>query len=454
MTGKAEQYASAALHAPQAALAGVHCAQDEDTIRKQLDLILESQVFKGSRRSQEFLRFVVEKSLAGHFDDLKERILGVELFGRPITYDTSQDAVVRVTANDVRKRLAHYYEKLASGGEFRIDLPSGSYIAEFTRVAAPSDTSPSGSPDMEMGAFSAPAPAGRAQRNRRGWIHAPAYIIALLATAFAIGPSVEKHLPPTSAAVSPWSAIFRDGSQTQLIFCDASIPILQDFLKINISLSDYATRKFIPESLVLRPEAHRVAALLTGPDFRAMAAPADLRIASQISELAAARSHRLRLRSARELQFRDFKTDDDFILLGSPRSNPWTALFQDQLDFSFVMLSGQQHEVCRNAHPRPGERPVYVPTAVGGATGEAYAIAAFIQNPDQKGNVIILAGSNAEGTEAAAKFMTNVDLVAKTLRTDGIDPTGAPIHFEALLSLSTMAGSPNHFQVIALHWLS
>ena len=125
MTGKTEYQAAVARV--------VHFAKDEAAIRKQLEIILESQVFRGSRRSQEFLRFVVEKSLAGHFDDLKERILGIELFERPVSYDTSQDAIVRVTANDVRKRLAHYYEKFASAGEFRIDLPSGSYIAEFSR---------------------------------------------------------------------------------------------------------------------------------------------------------------------------------------------------------------------------------------------------------------------------------------------------------------------------------
>jgi hypothetical protein len=254
--------------------------------------------------------------------------------------------------------------------------------------------------------------------------------------------------------VLPWSAIFRDERQPQLIFCDASIQILQDFLKINISLSDYATRKFIPDSLVLRPEIQRVSRLFAGPDFTVTAAPVDLRIASRISEMAGSRSHQLRLRSAREIQFRDFKTEGDFILLGSPRSNPWTALFEDQLDFSFVMGPGEQQEVVRNAHPKPSELPVYVPTARGGATGQAYAIAAFIQNPDQSGRVIILAGSNAEGTEAAAKFMTNFDLLAKTLRMEGIDPLGAAVHFEALLRLSTMAGSPNHFQVIALHRMS
>jgi hypothetical protein len=448
MTGKTEYEAAVARVA--------HFAKDEDIIHKQLENILESQVFRGSRRSQEFLRFVVETSLAGHFDDLKERILGVEVFGRPVTYDTSQDAIVRVTANDVRKRLTQYYEKFAASHEFRIDLPSGSYIPEFSRVAvaARPEKSSSASPETEVLALSAPAAVRIRPKGQRGWIHVPAYAVALLATVLGGWVAVRNYFEPSSRPVLPWSAIFRDERQPQLIFCDASIQILQDFLKINIPLSDYATRKFIPDSLLVRPEVQRVSRLLGGPDFTAMAAAVDLRIASRISELAAGRSHQLRLRSARELQFRDFKTDGDFILLGSPRSNPWTALFQDQLDFSFGMVPGQEHEVCRNAHPRPEESSVYVPTAVGGATGQAYAIAAFIQNPDQSGNVIILAGSNAEGTEAAAKFLTNVDLLAKTLRTNGIDPRGAPVHFEALLRLTTMAGSPNHFQVIALHRIS
>ena len=294
--------------------------------------------------------------------------------------------------------MTQYYEKFGATNEFRIDLPSGSYIPEFSRVAA--------RPETEVLAVSAPASVRIRPQNqiRRGWIHVPAYAVAFLATVFGVWLAVRNYLDRASRPVLPWSAIFHDQRQPQLIFCDASIQMLQDYLKINISLSDYAARKFIPDSLLPRPEVQRVSRLLGGPDFTAMAAPVDVRIASRISELAAAGSHQVRLRSARELQFRDFKTDGDFILLGSPRSNPWAALFQDQLDFSFGMVPGEEHEVCRNAHPKPGESSVYVPTAVGGATGQAYAIAAFIQNPDQSGNVIILAGSNAEGTRRLPSF--------------------------------------------------
>ena len=82
-------------------------------LRTHLRSITESPTFKGSRRSQEFLQFIVERALDGRFDDLKERMLGIELFGRSPSYDTGDDAIVRVTACDVRKRLNQFYGELA-----------------------------------------------------------------------------------------------------------------------------------------------------------------------------------------------------------------------------------------------------------------------------------------------------------------------------------------------------
>jgi len=97
--------------------------------------------------------------------------------------------------------------------------------------------------------------------------------------------------------------------------------------------------------------------------------------------------------------------------LGSPRSNPWVELFQDQLDFAFEFDSTRRAEFIRNRHPRNGESGTYVPTAEGWGTGQAYAIAALVTNPNQAGEVLLLAGSNAEATEAAGKFTTNLDLL-------------------------------------------
>src|SRR5258707_2571442 len=104
-----------------------------------LHTILESDEFKGSRRSQEFLRHIVGSALEGNFDRLKERTIGMELFSRDADYDTGEDSIVRVSASDVRKRLHHYYSKVGIDFEFQIDLPAGSYIPAFRLVKGAED---------------------------------------------------------------------------------------------------------------------------------------------------------------------------------------------------------------------------------------------------------------------------------------------------------------------------
>src|SRR5215469_13730495 len=102
-----------------------------EEIRAVLDAILASPVFRSSRRCQGLLRRIVEETQLGHIDSLKERSLGIQVFSRPPDYDTSQDPVVRATAAEVRKKLAQYYIENGPESETRIDLPPGSYIAEF-----------------------------------------------------------------------------------------------------------------------------------------------------------------------------------------------------------------------------------------------------------------------------------------------------------------------------------
>ena len=106
-------------------------------VRSRLDDILQSEAFREGKRSQEFLQVIVEHALAGRIENLRERSLGVELFGRPANYDSSNDAVVRVKANDVRKRLAVYYLNLPERPQVRIDLPAGSYIPQFSFAPVP-----------------------------------------------------------------------------------------------------------------------------------------------------------------------------------------------------------------------------------------------------------------------------------------------------------------------------
>ena len=81
----------------------------ESAARAELQRILGSHVFRGSRRCCRFLEYSVQHVLQGNAqDELRERNIGVEVFQRPADYDTAEDAIVRVTANEVRKRLSQY----------------------------------------------------------------------------------------------------------------------------------------------------------------------------------------------------------------------------------------------------------------------------------------------------------------------------------------------------------
>jgi len=105
---------------------------EHEAIRSQLAQILASSEFRGSQRCQEFLRFVVEQTLAGHAGVMKERTIGTEAFGRAADYDTNLDGVVRIKASEVRKRLSLYYAGSGKAANVVIELPVGSYVPNFT----------------------------------------------------------------------------------------------------------------------------------------------------------------------------------------------------------------------------------------------------------------------------------------------------------------------------------
>ena len=114
----------------------------ERAVRAELDRLLDSPVFRTSKRCREFLAYIVNHTIDGANATLKERSIGVDLFQLPHDFDTGQHTIVRVTATEVRKKLAQHY--LAENGSYhpvRIQLPTGCYAAEF-RWNAPAPEKP------------------------------------------------------------------------------------------------------------------------------------------------------------------------------------------------------------------------------------------------------------------------------------------------------------------------
>jgi hypothetical protein len=106
-------------------------------ILSELEQILNHPTFKASKRCLSLLEYLIQHALSGDIDSIKERTLGVEVFGRPADYDTNIDPIVRMTANEIRKRLAQYYHEPGIVHDLTVRLNAGTYIPQFDFASAP-----------------------------------------------------------------------------------------------------------------------------------------------------------------------------------------------------------------------------------------------------------------------------------------------------------------------------
>jgi adenylate cyclase len=144
-------------------------------VRAELERILASRCFEQAARSSDFLRFVVEQTLAGQGGRLKGYTIGIEVFGRPPDFDAQADPLVRVEAGRLRRRLADYYAEEGSTDPVRIDLPRGSYCVTSTYHPPPAEVSQGPMPSVPDERNSA--------RNRRRWRRVRSVLIAAVVLA-------------------------------------------------------------------------------------------------------------------------------------------------------------------------------------------------------------------------------------------------------------------------------
>jgi hypothetical protein len=94
----------------------------------QLQRIVESPDFPASQRNRRFFRHVVERTLAGKRTTARE--VAIEVFGRPPTFDSLKDPIVRIEAAKLRRDLETYYLKSGKHDPVHLSLAKGRYIAQ------------------------------------------------------------------------------------------------------------------------------------------------------------------------------------------------------------------------------------------------------------------------------------------------------------------------------------
>src|SRR5580658_10240284 len=155
-------------HPPLTRESAVPTPEQAVLIRRHLQQVLASHAFAGSKRTQDFLELIVSHALEGEFDQLRERMIGAEMFGRPVSYDTGSDSVVRVKATEVRKKLVQFYAEAKEPVAVRIELPSGSYVPTFHFEPPPAARRSDTRSEVQTASVTAPHSAIAVPENGKG----------------------------------------------------------------------------------------------------------------------------------------------------------------------------------------------------------------------------------------------------------------------------------------------
>jgi hypothetical protein len=376
----------------------------------------------------------------------------VEVFHRPPDYDTGEDAVVRVTASDVRRRLAQHYSREGRASEFKISLPPGGYAPEILRdpplpprILEPMLFSPLELPVKSVEPVPVDhEPGGRRFEGRR--IFLAALTILLIGLLGGVAVLLTKHRSARQEYGAPWSLLLSAGHPLYVVLSDPDLNEIQILTGKSVSVSDYANGKLGCETLA--PPLDKICTnVLRGDKVAAVDATALARIAT----VAASYNGTIEPHATREIRLTDLKTSRNMLFLGSRRADPWTDLFRDKVDFYIAHDDATGLQVVHNTHPKPGEKVLYVPTAGPQGTGENYTVISFVHGLTGAGYAMLLAGATHEGTDAAVAVVTDPESFSRILR--GCRLSSESAAFQVLLKLTMMVGSPLTVEVVSCHEL-
>ncbi len=470
-------------------------ADEAETVRFELHRILASPLFQGSKRCHDFLQYIVTRTLDGELDGLSERFLGAELFGRAIDYDTKSDSIVRVRANDVRRRLAEYYADQHSTPKVVITLGAGSYVPGFHwlymedlqpevvhSLSSRSSIPLAGTPDRneqqvadqhegsvpsavrtgQLAGHALPAEnsvpdserelvsnlrsqKARVRVSRRavatGSIVAWLLIFALVICSFTLWQelrSARQVLYPwqnSSAIVGFWGTFLADQKSTDLVITDSSFSLIEDLTHKSFDLNEYLSRSYMGH---LQDQDPRMTSALSRISNWGLGSSSEFEVAQRFLALDPTRQ-KIHFYLARKYQ-PDLIRRDNVILIGSRFGNPWAELFGKRMNFIFNPENPNQ---IVNRDPKGGESRTY---EFGTPGSDGYCIIAYLPSPDHDGSALLIQGTSGEPTEAGGDFLLSEEKMAgfqQTLRASRFP------YFELLLKTSWVKGTPIDSSIVA-----
>ena len=400
---------------------------ERQLVRSQLEKIVSDTRFTASKRYPCLLRYIVEQTLAGNDDNLKERTLGIEVFHRPPDYDTNADPVVRLCAAEVRKRLAQYYQSPAHAGELRIDLNPGSYVPVFSQAASDApivEAIPAEVILPEVIPADVPSEAEQVSQPRRSRnFYWPAGLIAagvIIAVALVLGARHGRHLGKQKSALEEvWSPLLT-GSKP-ILFCVGERELF--------SPHDSLTQ--------LQSGADDDSSLQAVADKNDFVPYSDVQILSRFVSLVGAHGHAFRVQNSRTTVSSQLR-EGPVVLIGM-LNNDWTPNRTSSLRFHLEGPEGPDriYWIADTQHPESRAWQVRAQAPRSDVVKD-YAIAARFTDESTGQVVLVAAGIAGSGTRAAGELLTDEASLKQLVDAAGVD--WARTNFEIVLSSQVVNG--------------
>jgi hypothetical protein len=400
-------------------------------IREQLERLLAHPLFANSKRYPALLAYAVEQTLLGNAAELKERSIGVEVFGRSPSYDANSDPVVRITAGEVRKRLTQYYYDPSHRGELILELPTGSYVPLFREAERPPEPEP---PLVIETVEASSAPAAPPEPSRlwrfRWAVAAGLGLLVVVAGAAGLlaGLRYRSEPPPPSNIDRFWGPVTSSVNPTT--FCLGEPAKNLDVGSINSLDTTVPNPK--PEPLYFRLH------------YSGNLALADVITLTRTVAALASRHKAFRVVPASEATFGQLR-EGPFVLIGA-FDNIWTLRVTQKLRFGFESKDGVALLVDRNSSSKTTWATAWdLPYQ---KLSRDYAIVARIHDTTTGQPVIIAAGISEEGTEAAGEILYNPEYLDSLL-------AKAPSNWEeknmeAVIETQVIEGHPGPPSILAV----
>jgi len=412
---------------------------DADVKRALVERVVTSKHFSRSDRLSSFVRYVSDCSLTGRADEINEQLIGVHVFGKPPTYNTSEDNIVRTHARLVRQRLAAYFLDEGKDEPYRIHMPRGGYIPVFEIPQAIPEERP-------VPTDTAFEPALDVPKLRNPWAFALCGAVAGLILGILATLGVHRLRNDATAQVTPgthrlWAALFTPDRPTLIVVGDAGILMFQNLSKTSVTVDEYAYHTYEKSPYAQTPPGYKwfPLALRTYTAFNEVEA---IRYLTQLPE---AQRTKVRIVFARDLQAEDLR-HNNVILLGGPGYDPWEQIFEAKLNFRMSNNAHQDGLLVENIAPVNGESKFYS-YVEGDPTRRGYAVISLLDNLSGDGRVLLMQGTTALGDGMAAEFLEDGKDLTPIL--DEAKTGANPKNFEMLLETSFKGTSWSHWKVLA-----